>query len=334
VVESRTKTTLDEARIEALARHAFGDVVLRAAQELTDGYFNTAYRVELDPLGPLVLKVAPPTEVPVLTYERDLMRGEAEAMGLVAADPEVPAPGVRFADFTRARLPVPYLFMDLVEGRSWSSLRGGFEREQNDAVEAGLGRISAALARVEHPTFGYLATGPAFDDWFEAFGWMCRTLYADARRFGLDLPLPAAGLERLLERHRGAFEEITVPRLVHWDLWAGNVFVSTAERLPRVTGVIDFERALWGDPLMEFIPGRLHDVAAYEAGFGRPLLATREQRVRRLFYNLYLGLVLIVEDGPRAYTDKSTVDWGRGLLGRAVSMLEHGDVLEDLLEYA
>jgi hypothetical protein len=159
-------------------------------------------------------------------------------------------------------------------------------------------------------------------------------LYVDARRFGIEPSIPEAHLRRLLERHRSAFDEVTEPRLVHWDLWAGNVFVSTAGNEPAVSGVIDFERALWGDPLMEFIPGRLRDIEAYEAGYGVALLATREQRLRRLFYNAYLGLVLVVEDGPRRYTDKATVEWGAGLLQRAAVMLEHGDVIDDQLAYA
>ena len=334
MVTSRTKTTLSAARIEALARHAFGPVRVRRCEELTEGYFNTAYRLEVDPLGPLVLKVAPPAEVPVLTYEHDLMRGEIEAMRLVAAEPAVPAPVVRFADFSRELLPVPYFFMDLVGGRPWSAVRDELGPEGNDAIERQLGAITAAVNRTEGPAFGYLATGPAFPDWFDALRWMLTTLYADARRFGVLLPVPEARVLRLLHRHRGAFEEVTTPRLVHWDLWAGNVFVSTDTEPPRVSGVIDFERALWGDPLMEFIPGRLRAVDAYEAGYGQPLLATPERRLRRLFYNLYLGLVLVVEDGPRDYAAKDTVEWGRGLLERATTMLEHGDLIDGLLEYA
>jgi hypothetical protein len=85
---------------------------------------------------------------------------------------------------------------------------------------------------------------------------------------------------------------------------------------------------------MEFIPGRLRDIEAYESGDGRPLLMTRAERIRRLFYNAYLGLVLVIEDGPRCYEDKATVEWGRGLLERAATMLDHGDVQDDLLAYA
>jgi aminoglycoside phosphotransferase (APT) family kinase protein len=282
-----------------------------------------------------VLKVAPTPDKPILAYEHDLMRGEVEAMRSAGAVTGVPVPAVRFADFSRTRLPSDYFYMDVVEGRPWSTLRDGLTDAQDADVEQSLGRITAAINGIEHPTFGYLATGPAFDTWFEAFGWMCSTLYADARRFAIRPALTEDGLRSLLERHRAAFAEVTRPRLVHWDLWAGNVFVRVDDAgRAHVSGVIDFERSLWADPLMEFIPGRLCDIEAYESGYGRPLLTTRAERLRRLFYNAYLGLVLVIEDGPRCYEDKSTVEWGQGLLERASTMLHHGDVQGDLLAYA
>jgi aminoglycoside phosphotransferase (APT) family kinase protein len=334
MADSQTKARLSEAEIDALTRQAFDGRGTRAVRELTEGYFNIAYRVDLEDGEALVLKVAPPADVPVLTYEHDLMRGEVEAMRLAAADARVPAPAMRFADFTRSRLPVDYLFMDLVDGVSWSSVRVDLNDVQNAEIERQLSVISAAINSRRHPTFGYLATGPGFGSWLEAFGWMCASLYADAARFGISVSLPEVELQRLLERHGQAFDAVTRPCLVHWDLWAGNVLVRLGDDHPQITGVIDFERAMWADPLMEFIPGRLHDIEAYESGYGRPLLSTRAERIRRLFYNVYLGLVLVVEDGPRQYHDKATVEWGGGLLERAAAMLDHGDVIEDLLTYA
>ncbi len=331
---SRTKTRLDVEEIGGVVRDVFDGVGLRSFHELTEGYFNSAYRIVLEDGRMAVLKVAPPVDAPVLTYEHDLMRGEVEAMRLAAADPRVPVPAVRFADLTRTRLPVDYFVMDHVDGRAWSSLREGLSVSQNAAVERSLGGITAAINEIDHPTFGYLATGPALDDGFEAFGWMCATLYADAGRFGIEPVLSAGELRLLLDRHRDAFDEVTRPRLVHWDLWGGNVFVDLDGDDADVTGVIDFERSMWADPLMEFIPGRLRDIDAYESGYGRPLLATRPERIRRLFYNVYLGLVLVIEDGPRQYEVKATVEWGTGLLERAATMLDHGDVIEDLLTYA
>lgn len=331
---SRTKAKLTDQEVASLVRQAFDGPAPRAVRELTEGYFNAAYWLQLEDGQNLVLKVAPPADVPVLTYEQDLMRGEVAAMRLASGDPRVPVPAVRFADLTRTRLPVDYLFMDALEGSTWTSVRDELSDAQNAEVERQLGATTAALNSIEHASFGYLATGPSFDSWFEAFGWMCLTLYADAARFGVQVPVSEDELRRLLDRHRGAFDAVTRPRLVHWDLWAGNVLVRLDDDRPIVTGVIDFERAMWADPLMEFIPGRLRDIEAYESGYGRPLLSTRAERLRRLFYNAYLGLVLVVEDGPRQYQDKSTVDWGRGLLERAATMLDEGDVIEDLLRYA
>ncbi len=335
MVESRTKLRLSAAEVEGLARAAFGDVRLRSLRELTDGYFNTAYRLELDDgPGAQVLKVAPPPDVELLTYERDLMRVEVAAMQLAAGDESVPVPALRHADLSCEHLPAGHLFMDVAEGTPWSRLREGLSGAQNDTIERQLGRITARINGITGPSFGYPVVGPRFERWVDAFAWMCHTLYADARRFGLEPSLSEMELSTLLERHGHVFDEVRVPRLVHWDLWAGNVFVRLDDGQPIVTGVIDFERALWGDPLMEFIPGRLRDLEAYETGYGERLLSTRSARLRRLFYNVYLGLVLVVEDGPRQYSDRSTVEWGRGLLERSAAMLRHGDVIEDQLAYA
>ena len=332
MVESRTKTKLTQAQIGALLGAAFDDATLRSAEELTDGYFNSVYRVEADGRPPLALKVAPPDDVDVLTYEHGLMRAEVEAMRLVEGDADVPIPRVRFADLSRTTLPVDFFFMDLVPGTSWTTLRDDLTEAQNAEIERQLGAITARVNRVVGPGFGYLGTGPRFGRWSAALRWMLATLYADARRFGIESPVPESELLGAVARYSAALDAITEPRLVHWDVWAGNVFGRIDADGPTVTGVIDFERALWGDPLMEFIPSRLGDIAAYEAGYGQPQLATREQRLRRLLYNAYLGLVLVVEDGPRQYADKTTVEWGRGLLERAAAMLRHGDVIEALVK--
>jgi aminoglycoside phosphotransferase (APT) family kinase protein len=334
VVESRTKAPLSRDEVERLVSIAFGARLL-AAEELTDGYFNSAFLVHFDAEpGRAVLKVAPPPDGDVLTYERDLMRAEIEAMGIVAHDPRISAPRLLFADSSRTVLPSDYLFMSVVDGRPWGRLRDTLTLEQNARVERRLGQITAAINSFERESFGYPIVGPRFVRWTEAFRWMNSQLIDDAHRFGVVLGFEPSELFDLMSRHQAIFDEVTSPRLVHWDLWAGNVFLSTDAEAVSVSGVIDFERALWGDPLMEFIPGRLGDIAAYESGYGRPLLATRAERLRRVFYNVYLGLVLVVEDGPRRYADKSTVTWGRGLIERGLVMLRHGDVIRGLTAYA
>lgn len=62
----------------------------------------------------------------------------------------------------------------------------------------------------------------------------------------------------------------------------------------RVKAVIDFEKALWGEPLMEFYVGRMGRSRALEQGYGAQV-ATAEQRHWRALYDLYLDLVLAIE---------------------------------------
>ena len=120
---------------------------------------------------------------------------------------------------------------------------------------------------------------------------------------------------------------MTRPQLVHWDLWAGNIFITFNGDTPQIAGIVDFERALWGDPLMESYPGRLVGIPNYIAGYGQDILATQAQRLRRIFYNIYLDLIMIIEDGPRQFDDKSSVKWARERLKHDIKMLRHGDVL-------
>ncbi|MGW2815569.1 phosphotransferase family protein [Streptomyces sp. NPDC001415] len=52
-----------------------------------------------------------------------------------------------------------------------------------------------------------------------------------------------------------ALDEVTEPRLVHFDLWPGNIFAHPGDdtRPVRITGLIDHERAFWGDPAAELV---------------------------------------------------------------------------------
>lgn len=83
-VESRTKRRLNGAELDALARRALGAGVV-ASSEPTDGFANAVWRLALDDGREVVLKLSPPPELEQLSYERSLLRTEAEAYRLAAA---------------------------------------------------------------------------------------------------------------------------------------------------------------------------------------------------------------------------------------------------------
>jgi aminoglycoside phosphotransferase (APT) family kinase protein len=82
---------------------------------------------------------------------------------------------------------------------------------------------------------------------------------------------------------------------VVWDLWDSNVMIRDGE----IAGIIDYERAFYGDPLGEagFADAQLlafGDPAAFMRGYGRGPLTPAEQVCRRL-YCLHLALIMVIE---------------------------------------
>jgi fructosamine-3-kinase len=76
------------------------------------------------------------------------------------------------------------------------------------------------------------------------------------------------------------------PSLLHMDIWGPNILVG-----PRgdVTGIIDWDRALWGDPEIEFAVLDYCGVSqpAFWEGYGAARDTSPEAALRHVFYLLY-----------------------------------------------
>ncbi|XOV87786.1 MAG: phosphotransferase family protein [Pseudomonadota bacterium] len=311
--------------IQRAADHLLGGLPVSAVTEMKDGWFNRTFHLVLDG-GKLhrVLKVGPPETAEVMRYEEGILKAEVGAMRLVASNPHIPVPGNLAEDFSRSVLPFDYYFMDFFDGPTWQSRRATLGEAENNRLASELGFITARINGFTGDSFGYFSGNQNCENWFEAFYVMCDNLFLDAERYRVGLDIGRRVLLDKLTEYRQIFAEVEVPQLVHWDLWQGNVFLSATGE-PHITGVIDFERALWGDPLMEVALVSPAGARHFLAGYGQDLFASREARLRRVFYNIYLDLVMIIEDGPRQYDNKTSVLQAIARLPRDLAMLMAGD---------
>ncbi|HZP50216.1 aminoglycoside phosphotransferase family protein [Actinocrinis sp.] len=323
--ESLSKRSVDGPTLAALISAAFGpETGIAAAKEINEGFFNAAFRVTLTDGREVVLKASPEPRIPLLTYERDIMRGEAEFFR-AAADGGVLVPEVLCANFEREVIDGDFIVMSAVDGVTWYSVEQRLDEGAKAELKRQLGGIAAQLHRVTHPRgrFGY----PAVDElsgstWPEAFAAMIGAVLDDADRFNAPLPLPSSQVRKAAARHADALAAIKAPALVHFDLWPGNVMITGHEAADgdatgnanaaasRISGLIDGERMIWGDPLMEFVGmavfGRAdqdeHVRAGYLAAGGA--IDDGEAAERRMtLYHLYMQVLLLTEMGPRGYTD-------------------------------
>ncbi|KAJ1301724.1 hypothetical protein OPQ81_008957 [Rhizoctonia solani] len=151
------------------------------------------------------------------------------------------------------------------------------------------------------PEFGLCAIdAPRYPTWREAFTAFVLNLLADAQD-ALIPDIPHDEIKHLLTLHASAFDEVTEAKLVIWDQWDGNVLISFADPEKKsgasVSGIIDYERALWGDPLMETTFRALMAPPALVEAYGayKPDELTPSQRIRRMFYDLHLSLIWVIE---------------------------------------
>ncbi|MDH6622302.1 aminoglycoside phosphotransferase (APT) family kinase protein [Streptomyces sp. LBL] len=145
-------------------------------------------------------------------------------------------------------------------------------------------------------------------DWRTAFTALTEAVLADVRRYRPRLPRPVDETARTLRSAHPALDEVTVPRLVHFDLWPGNILVDRpAGQRPRIGGLIDGERMFWGDPLADFVSlallGNIERDDAFLAGYreaGGWAEFDGPARLRLALYRAYLYLIMLTETVPRA----------------------------------
>lgn len=309
-MESLTKNRQKEDTIRKMVEKFFAPLELKNYTELTEGYFNIAYEVELSDGKRTVLKIAPAKEVRVMTYEQNIMYSEVRAMRAVKENCSAPVAEIYGYDDSCTTCKSPYFFMEKLSGESLNSIKGTLTSGQIEKIYIETGRMIRSVNQIPCPCFGYPGLpeyqGP---EWYPVFYKMMEALLEDAERAKVDIKISPNELIHMLKNDRAVFEEVAEPCFVHWDCWDGNIFVKNG----KVVGIIDWERVLWADPLME-VGFRTYDAnSAFQKGYGLEVLSGHQQR-RALWYDIYLMLSMTIECEYRKYETTDQYDWTTGIL--------------------
>ena len=319
---SLSKTLITAEKAQTLVAAAFGPhTPILTFSELTDGFFNSAYAITLADGRQTVLKIAPPPAVRVLRYEHNLMAAEVAALRLVKEQTTVPVPTVYAYDATCTLLLSPYFFMSFVPGTPYHLLRSSLPAASQEQIDRTVGQYLRQMNDLTGTAFAYGAPGSWRESsWRVAFLKMLDNVLADGEEADVVLPRPYAVLRQQLHQLAPALDDVTTPQFVHWDLWDGNIFVDPETH--GVTGLIDFERALWGDPLLEAQFRTWQEGSAVAQGYGRPMLTSSAEQQRRLLYNIYLYLIMVIECTYRQYATPDQENWTRPQLTADLARLD------------
>lgn len=271
-------------------------------QPTISGKFNQSYYVQADEEA-LILRIAPPRQEEFLFYERSMMRQEPQIHALVRAETAVPVPRVLLFDETHTLIDRDYMLMERLPGRPLNDIPANMNH-----VLPQIGRMLAQVHKLHATRFGYLGPHKPMTPqttWVDAFAIMWHKLIADIQRVGQYSTREAYQFRKLLDKHLRLFDRPIYPCLLHMDIWAQNILIDDNET---ITGIIDWDRALWGDPEIEFAVLDYCGISqpAFWQGYGQERDNSPEANIRQIFYLLYeLQKYIVIEAGRRHNSAKA-----------------------------
>lgn len=310
---SITKNNVDENIILRMVNKAFPTEVVKEIVELTEGFFNIAFKIVLENKN-IILKIAPPLDTEVMTYEENIMWSEVNVMKMIDEKTSIPIPKILYYDNSHTICKSDYFFMDMLQGSSFSRIINNMSKEEKDKIYFEIGQYTKMINNIKNDKFGYYGQKEKqTKNWYTTFKEMIMDTYSDAKRKNIIIPVSQEEILRLLEQDKKSFDSVHIAKLVHWDIWAGNVFVKNNT----IEGIIDFERCLWADELME-VGFRTYDYQkAFYLGYGINKLSNEEIH-RAKWYDIYLFLISCLECNYRMYDNMDTYIWGCDMLTKGI----------------
>jgi fructosamine-3-kinase len=259
-----------KAKMEEIVKR--GGFAKCAISSIGAGHYNDSYYIDSEK-GRFVLRIAPADSVPKLFYEIDMMKSEVAIHQLVRERTDIPAAKIVYHDFSREVIDRDYLIMDYLEGSC-----GYFDEKE-------LGGYVRELHAITCEQCGYPEReAPTGESWHDIFHTYVELIFKDCLSCGIIDRDEYDYFLSIYEKHSAVVEEVPAS-LLHLDLWSQNIL--TVEG--RITGILDFDRGLYGDPELEFAVLDTYGYSSPEffTAYGKPRPNDSNAQIRQRLYIVY-----------------------------------------------
>lgn len=285
--------TISADQLRAMCHRAFGAKTrVVSATELAGGLYNNTYRVDIGQSSPVILRVAPESQRQ-FRIERELMRNEYASLPFFAAIAAM-MPRTLFMDWTHDTIDRDYMWQTTLSGIPAHEGLAAYSRAQWPVLFEQIGTIARTIHQTRGRHFGPVA-GPHYDKWSEAVIGVLGNAVADLEAEGL----PADDVREVLcitSARAAVLDEIGEPHLLHGDLWIPNLMLAPDSADPTITGVLDNDRAFWGDPMADWVvfvarrrPGTERD--AFWNTYGDVPTGSRAESRQLIYQSMHLAAI-------------------------------------------
>lgn len=304
-----TKNKQSQETLRKMTGEAFPEKAIERITELTEGMCNVAYRILFSDGSESILKIAAKDRSGNTSNEIGLMEAEVTAMQLVREYTHIPVAIVYKYDISHTLCSGDYFFMEKMPGENLSKIKDALSVEERTGIYEQIGQYSRQLTAIGNASFGMLGDSKSFSSLYEFVRYLLDNLIRDAKNRSIDILFDGDELLDSLAEDRRVFESVEHATLVHWDMWEGNIFVENG----RVSGIIDWERAMWGEPFMDDRFRHHNQNQAFLAGFGQTVFSEDEKK-RLRWYDIILYLTMMIEVFYREFEDDGQYRWAAEML--------------------
>jgi hypothetical protein len=215
-----------------------------------DGHLHSICLISLSNGARLFLKCSPAPMTPLLRREQSILDTEARTLALLKQDaiPGIP-PLLHYNSQGNFHVSA-FLMRHYIAGVTLQEANAWLTPQNRKDIDQCLGTLLHRIGQHVSETFGTLeqvASGTGRRCWREAFVTLFESILRDSEDVFVNLPY--AEIRYQLSRLSPALEEITTPRLVVIDFGRPTQVLLDPES-KKLSGIVDFGKALWGDVYM------------------------------------------------------------------------------------
>lgn len=289
--------TVENQVLAALCRRMLGaETTLHASEPMTGGRFNTTYRLHFVERPPLILRLAPPPRARLFRHEATLLRRECSIQPLLTRTGVI-FPRVVATDFSGTIISRDCVLQNSLEGKLWAEVAPYLTVEDNASLWRQLGFHVRRIHALQGSGYGFPAPAPIFRRYSIWLQELVDGMVADLAELGLQVD-GTQYFRSLLAKGAALIDRAGPPCLVHGDLWPRNVLITQRSDEWLISGILDAERAFWGDPAAEWIFSFLDIPDDFWRAYGRNLSKTKlhgDALFRRCCYQARGALQLVLE---------------------------------------
>jgi fructosamine-3-kinase len=236
------------------------------------GLYNEVFHV-LTTRTDYVLRIAPPDSIPKLFYEKDMIKSEPGIHAKILSQTDVPVAKIVYSDFSQGVIASDFLIMQFLPGHS-----GMF-------YHAELGRYVKQIHSVRGDQYGYPVRNlKSYANWPDTFKACSHLIFRDCLKAGAINQNEHDWFLSVFGKHHHTVQNVE-PCLLHLDLWSANILTENG----RITGILDWDRGLYGDPELEFavLDTYGYSTPAFFKGYGSTRPCSDKAVIRQNLYIVY-----------------------------------------------